>query len=84
MQTRVRIRRGATSEVEIVVPLNVSRGGIAFESRNPYEVGELLHLAMHYREDEEILETPGRIVQTFRADGKFTYGVRFELDGAAQ
>ena len=78
MQTRVRIRRDATRAEEIVEPLNVSRGGIAFESRNPYELGDLIHLTMHYREGEESLETPARIVQSFRAVGKCTYGVQFE------
>ena len=77
MKTKARVRR-ASGTMEIVVPVNVSRGGIAFESRASYELEEVVHVAMHYREGGEILETPGRIVRVSRRKDGFEYGVRFE------
>ncbi len=61
VRTQARIRRPSSSEV--VAPVDVSRGGICFESRASYELDEVVWVAMHFREDAEHLETPSRIVR---------------------
>jgi hypothetical protein len=77
LRTRARIRRAASSE--IVAPINVSRGGIAFESRAAYELDEVIWVAMHFREGEQPMETPSRIVRITRTEGAgYNYGVSFE------
>jgi hypothetical protein len=77
LRTRARIRRTAASE--IVTPINVSRGGICFESRAAYELDEVIWVGMHYREGEQPLETPSRVVRITRMEGAgYNYGVSFE------
>jgi uncharacterized protein (DUF3084 family) len=77
LRTRARIRRAASSE--IVAPINVSRGGIAFESRAAYELDEVIWVAMHFREGEQPMETPSRIVRITRVEtAGYNYGVSFE------
>jgi len=80
LKTRARIRRVASSEV--VAPINVSRGGICFQSRSSYELDEVVWVAMHYRdEDKNPMETPSRVVRISRGDGGQppSYGVSFEV-----
>lgn len=80
LKTRARIRRVASSEV--VAPINVSRGGICFQSRSSYELDEVVWVAMHYREgDKDPLETASRVVRVSRGDGSQppNYGVCFEV-----
>ncbi len=77
MNTRVRIRRAATGEAEVVTPLNVSRGGFAFEGRLPYQPLELIYVALHHRTDSDLLETPGRIARISQSGDKRAYGVEF-------
>jgi len=77
LRTRARIRRAASSE--IVAPINVSRGGICFESRAACELDEVIWVAMHFREGEQPMETPSRIVRITRMEGAgYNYGVSFE------
>ena len=77
LRTRARIRRAASSE--IVAPINVSRGGICFESRAAYELDEVIWVTMHYREGEQPMETTSRIVRITRVEGAgYNYGVSFE------
>jgi hypothetical protein len=78
MKTRARVRR-QNDMTEVVVPLNVSKGGVAFESRLSYSLDEVIHVAMHYREGGEALETPGTVVRVSTRAGAFEYGVRYEL-----
>ena len=77
VRTQARIRRPSSSEV--VAPVNVSRGGIGFESRASYELDEVIWVAMHFREGAEHLETPSRIVRVSPgAKGdRYSYGVKF-------
>ena len=78
VRTQARVRRPSSSEV--VAPVNVSRGGICFESRASYELGEVVWVAMHFREDAQHLETPSRIVRVSpgaKGDA-YSYGVKFE------
>ncbi len=77
MKTRARVRR-PDGRVEIVSPLNVSRGGIAFESAVEYTLDERIKVAMHYREGEEPLETLGVIVRVVPGANAKQYGVKFE------
>jgi hypothetical protein len=76
MKTRARVRR-PDGRVEIVSPLNVSRGGIAFESAVEYTLDERIKVAMHYREGEEPLETAGVIVRVIPGANAKDYGVKF-------
>ena len=78
MRTQARVRRPTSSEV--VAPVNVSRGGICFESRSSYELDEVVWVAMHFHEGAEHLETPSRIVRVSpgaKGDA-YSYGVKFE------
>jgi hypothetical protein len=76
MKTRARVRR-VDGKVEIVAPLNVSRGGIAFESPLEYALDERIRVAMHYREGEDALETTGAIVRVSPRSATQEYGVKF-------
>ncbi len=80
LKTRARVRRAGSSEV--VEPVNVSRGGICFESRASYELDEVIWVSMHYRDgDKSPLETTSRIVRVSRAAGDkpTNYGVSFQV-----
>jgi len=63
---------------EVIAPLNVSKGGVGFESRLSYSLDEVVFVALHYREGGEALETPGTIVRVSQRSGAFEYGVRYE------
>ncbi len=77
MKTDARIRR-SSGGTEVLVPVNVSRGGIAFQSRAYYELEEVVHVALHYRKGAEPMEAPGRIVRVSKLENAFEFGVRFE------
>jgi len=76
MKTRVRVRRPDGRQL-ITSPLNVSKGGIAFESAEPYVLDEKIWVAMHYREGEQPMETPGSIVRITPRESMSEFGVRF-------
>jgi len=76
MKTRARIRR-PDNRIEIVAPVNVSRGGIAFETAQQYALDELVQVALHYREGEEALETLGSIVRVTPRGPTSECGVKF-------
>jgi hypothetical protein len=76
MKTRARVRR-TNNKTEVVAPLNVSRGGIAFESVQQYDLDERIQVAMHYREGEQPLETLGSIVRVTPREKSAEYGVKF-------
>ena len=77
MKTTARIRRPVTEEAEVVVPVNVSRGGFSFESRLPYRLHEIIYVALHYHEGGAVLERLARIVRVSRSGDKSEYGVAF-------
>lgn len=77
MKTRARVRR-QNDMTEVVAPLNVSKGGVGFESRLSYSLDEIVFVALHYREGGEALETSGTIVRVSKRSGAFEYGVRYE------
>jgi hypothetical protein len=76
MKTRARVRR-PDNRSEIVAPLNVSRGGIAFESAQQYLLDDRIQVALHYREGEQPLETLGSIVRVSSRGQMAEYGVKF-------
>jgi hypothetical protein len=76
MKTRARVRR-PDNRTEIVSPLNVSRGGIAFETAQQYGLDEMIQVALHYREGEQPLETLGSIVRVSPRGSTTEYGVKF-------
>jgi hypothetical protein len=76
MKTRARVRR-TDNRSEIVSPLNVSRGGIAFETGQQYGLDEMIQVALHYREGEQPLETLGSIVRVSPRGQTTEYGVKF-------
>jgi len=76
MKTRARVRR-PDNRSEIVAPLNVSRGGIAFESTQKYSLDDRIQVALHYREGEQALETLGSIVRVSSRGQTAEYGVKF-------
>ena len=82
MKTRVRIRRESGSETEVLEPVNVSRGGVSFESTRQYDLHEIVWVQMHYDPnlpDGGGMETRSLIVRAVplpRWDA-FSYGVKF-------
>ena len=79
MKTRVRIRRDSGSAVEVLEPLNVSRGGIGFQSAQQYALHEVVWVTLHYQPGTEELETRSMIVRAvpLPESGFFSYGVKF-------
>jgi len=80
IKTRARIRRA--SSAEIVEPINVSRGGICFQSRASYELDEVVWVAMHYRDgDSHPMETTSRVVRISRGapNQPPAYGISFQV-----
>jgi len=49
MKTRVRIRRDSDNASEVLEPVNVSRGGLGFESCRRFALHETLWVTMHYQ-----------------------------------
>ena len=82
MTTRVRIRRESGPETEVLEPVNVSLGGISFESTRQYDLHEIVWVKMHYDPnltDGGGTETRSMIVRAVplpRWDA-FSYGVKF-------
>jgi hypothetical protein len=94
MKTRVRIRRDAErdseSVAEVLEPLNLSRGGVGFQSSKRFALHETVWVTMHYQpgsaESKALaadgaaeMETKAIIVRAAPlADGaEFSYGLRF-------
>jgi hypothetical protein len=75
INARARIRR-TDGRTEIVATLDASRDGLAFQSKQQYSLGELLQVAMHYRDGEEPIETPGCIVRVTPRAPRSEYGVK--------
>lgn len=82
MKTKVRVRRDNADEFEIVEPLNVSRGGVGFESIHEYQLDEIIWVIVHYepdKPDSEQIETRSTIVRVvpLKKWDAFSYGVQF-------
>ena len=82
MATRVRIRRESGPEPEVLEPVNVSRGGISFESARQYDLHEIVWVKMHYAPnlpDGGGAETRSMIVRAVPLPRweAFSYGIKF-------
>ncbi len=82
MKTRVRIRRESGSEMEVLEPVNVSQGGIGFESTRQYDPREVVWVKMPYDPslpDSGGIETRSLIVRAVPLPGwnAFSCGVQF-------
>jgi hypothetical protein len=79
MRTRVRIRRDSDESAEVVEPVNVSKGGISFQSRRRIELYETVFVTMHYQTEVIEMETRSLIVRAAPIAGssEISYGVKF-------
>jgi hypothetical protein len=75
MNIRARVRRG-DGRTEVVVTLDASRDGLSFHSKQSYALGEPIHVAMHYHDGEEPIETPGCVVRVSSRGAGSEYGVK--------
>jgi hypothetical protein len=85
MNTRARVRTATDKEgkeAEIIAPVNISRGGICFESACAHRLDDPVFVILHYKPGTSEMETRGMIVRVSPAAGaKTSYGVKF-LGGA--
>jgi Tfp pilus assembly protein PilZ len=58
------------------VTLDASRDGLSFQSKQTYSLGEPIHVAMHYRDGQEPIESPGCIVRVTPRGPRSEYGVK--------
>jgi hypothetical protein len=79
MKTRVRIRRESDNVSEILEPLNLSRGGVGFQSCKRFALHETVWVTMHYQPDTTEMETKSIIVRAapIRNSTEFSYGLKF-------
>jgi Tfp pilus assembly protein PilZ len=49
---------------------------LAFGSKQFYALGEQIYVAMHYRDGQEPIESPGRIVRVTLRGARSEYGVK--------
>jgi hypothetical protein len=90
MKTRVRIRRESDNVSEVLQPVNVSRGGLGFQSPKRFGLHETVWVTMHYQAESGeskarvvdvvgSMETKSMIVRAapLTNSTEFSYGVRF-------
>lgn len=82
MKTWVRVRRESDSDTELVEPVNVSRGGLCFQSIRQYDLHDIIWIKMHC--DPEVpesgeMETRCLIVRAVPVPEweAFSYGLKF-------
>jgi hypothetical protein len=75
MKTKVRIRYNKA--METVEPVNVSKGGISFESLRNYALHEIIFVTMHYQPETDQMETRSIIVRAAPKEEGTSYGVKF-------
>lgn len=75
--------RNEAGQTEIVQTMDVSRGGICFFSKKPYEVGDLVTLFLPSREKKELAETKGRVTWARTVLSGRLYGVSYVGQEAA-
>jgi len=75
MKTKIRVRY--SKALEIVEPINVSKGGISFESQRSYALHEIIFVTMHYQPETDQMETRSIIVRAAPKDDVTSYGVKF-------
>ena len=79
MRTRAMVRAGADKdgqEAEVLEPVNVSRGGISFESDRSYVLHDIIFVTLHYQPGTSEMETRGIVVRAVPMAGstKTSYG----------
>lgn len=81
LRTLIRVRRESGTQAEVLQPVDVSRGGVSFQSVQEYKVSEVVYIALHYnpKQPNDALETGARIVRIERLPQweAFEYGVQF-------
>lgn len=82
MRTRARIRRESDGGSEVLEPVNVSRGGLAFCSSHVYALHEKIFVNMHFQPNQpesDAIESHGLIVRAAPVAGSplYSYGVKF-------
>ena len=79
MKTKVRIRRASDNVAEILEPINISRGGVGFQSCKRFALHETVWVIMHYRPDSTDMETKSIIVRAASMANRteFSYGLKF-------
>ena len=75
MKTSVRVRYNKA--MEIIQPINVSKGGISFESLRNYALHEIIFVTMHYQPGTDQMETRSIIVRAAPLSEGTSYGVKF-------
>lgn len=75
MKTKIRVRY--SNAAEIVEPINVSKGGISFESLRSYALHEIIFVTMHYQPETDQMETRSIIVRAAPKQDVTSYGVKF-------
>jgi hypothetical protein len=79
MKTRVRIRRDSDNVSEILEPVNLSRGGVGFQSCKRFALHETVWVTMHYQPEATDMETKSIIVRAapIAHSTEFSYGLKF-------
>ncbi len=80
MKTRFRIRRDSDSVADVLEPLNVSRGGVGFQSSKRFTLHETVWVTMHYQPGSAgEMETKSIIVRAapLSNGSDVSYGVKF-------
>ena len=75
MKTKIRVRYNKA--MEIIEPVNVSKGGISFESLRTYALHEIIFVTMHYQPETDQMETRSIIVRAAPKQEGTSYGVKF-------
>lgn len=75
MKTKIRVRYGKA--MELIEPINVSKGGVGFESDRTYPLHEIVFVTMHYQPGTDQMETRSIIVRAAPKEEVTSYGVKF-------
>ena len=79
MKTRVRIRRESDSKPEVLEPLDLSKGGISFQSPKRFAMREIIWVSLHYQPGVSTMAVRSQIVRAapIPQSAEFSYGVKF-------
>ena len=79
MKTRVRIRREPGPTTEVLEPLDLSKGGISFQSPKRFALHEIIWVSMHYQPGFSTIAVRSQIVRAapIPQSAEFSYGVKF-------
>jgi hypothetical protein len=79
MKTRVRIRRDSDPMTEVLEPLDVSKGGVSFQSPRRFALHEIIWVSMHYKPGVSAMAVRSQIVRVapIPQSVEFSYGAKF-------